>query len=408
MVGPAALPARGPGEGAAGGAPGDARACASGRCSSLQLSRRASVGASAVRRGGPRLAGERRPRSASVWRILALLRPPLPPRSSPASYAASLLPRDPLGWMSSDRRPPRRALAAGWIVLSHGSTAARSARSASPGRAPRRASSGLGLLLGGGLLGVAAALLVFLTGAARFAPTPGRPPDYLVHLAVSSRLLRLAAAAGGARSSAATPSRRWWRGSGRGPAVLISSARLRLAARAEPEHRPAGLREHLPRRRAARPGLPADALPLVRHRGAPGLELDDGRAPRLPGERARRRSTPRSTTRSRRAPTGGRAAPSARRRASRGPSCSLVGIAWLLRTRHLRESAAMRAMEPLVDARLAPGSREPPLRFWGERARRRAPLRAGRGAPPPVRGAAAATPGPSAGAPGSSPSGRPG
>src|SRR5690606_13729107 len=59
---------------------------------------------------------------------------------------------------------------------------------------------------------------------------------------------------------------------------------LLVDARAEPEHPRPRVRQHLSRRRAPGAGVPADPLPLVRHGGAPGVELGHGQPARLSGQ----------------------------------------------------------------------------------------------------------------------------
>lgn len=107
-------------------------------------------------------------------------------------YGASYLPRHPLGWVSW-LVVTASSLAAGWIVLTHLDGRSPGALGFTADRAAL-ADTGRGLLLGGVLLGGAAALLA-LTGTAVFVRDAGNAPQYVLHLLVVLTFFFLAAAA---------------------------------------------------------------------------------------------------------------------------------------------------------------------------------------------------------------------
>lgn len=107
-------------------------------------------------------------------------------------YAASFLPRHPLGW-ASWIVVAASALAAGWIVVSHldqrplGALGFPLVRQSAPEAA-------WGMILGGGLIALAAALLL-VSGTAGFRPDAGGGGEYAGHLLVTLAFFWLAAAA---------------------------------------------------------------------------------------------------------------------------------------------------------------------------------------------------------------------
>lgn len=107
-------------------------------------------------------------------------------------YAASFLPREPLGW-ASWIVTAASALAAGWIVVSHldGRPLGALGFALAP---PSGGEAGWGMLLGGALIAIATVLLL-ASGAAGFRPDAGGPPDYVGHLLVTLAFFWLAAAA---------------------------------------------------------------------------------------------------------------------------------------------------------------------------------------------------------------------
>jgi membrane protease YdiL (CAAX protease family) len=107
-------------------------------------------------------------------------------------YAASFLPREPLGW-ASWIVTAASALTAGWIVISH--LDGRPLGALGFALVPRSgAEAGWGMLLGGALIAVATALLL-LSGTAGFRPDAGGAAEYVGHLLVTLAFFWVAAAA---------------------------------------------------------------------------------------------------------------------------------------------------------------------------------------------------------------------
>lgn len=265
-----------------------------------------------------------------------------------AQIAASVLPRDPLGWVSWIGTTAS-ALVAGWIVLSHldgrplGALGFPWSRDAVRG-------TGLGLLVGGGLLG-AAALLIFLTGGARFTADAGSAGEYAAQLLVTFAFFGIAAAAEellfrGYAFQALVEGVGVW------PAVLISSAVFSWMHGQNPNITAVAFANiFLAGVLLALAYLKTRSLWFATgvHLGwnwvmatvldfpVSGLTFD----------------TPLYDAAEVGADwwTGGPFGPEA---GFAGTLVLLAGIGWLLRTRRLGESEEMRAMEPLVDARLGP------------------------------------------------------
>jgi len=262
--------------------------------------------------------------------------------------AASVLPRNPLGWVSW-LATAGSALVAGWIVLSHFDGRPLGALGFPWSRAAA-VDFGRGLVLGGGLLG-SAALLVFASGSARFVADGGTPGDYLAQLGVTLLYFGIAAAAEellfrGYAFQALVE------GIGTWPAILISSALFswmhgqnpNITALAFGNIFLAGVLLALAYLRT-RSLWYATAVHLgwnwvmasLLDFPVSGLVFD----------------TPLYDAVEEGADwwTGGSFGPEA---GAAGTIVLLAGIAWLLRTRRLRESPEMRALRPLVDARLGP------------------------------------------------------
>ncbi len=265
--------------------------------------------------------------------------------------AGSMLPRDPLGWVSWITTLAS-ALVAGWIVLSHLDGRPLGALGFPWSRDALR-DSGSGLLVGGALLG-AAALLVFLTGAARFAADTGTLREYVAQMAVTFAFFAIAAAAEellfrGYAFQALVEGIGVW------PAVLASSAVFSWLHGQNPNITPlafgniflAGVLLALAYLRTRSLWFATGVhlgwnwmMATVLDFPVSGLTFD----------------TPLYDAAEVGADwwTGGEFGPEA---GLAGTLVLLVGIAWMLRTRRFRESEEMRALRPLVDVRL--GAAEP-------------------------------------------------
>lgn len=262
--------------------------------------------------------------------------------------ASSVLPRDPLGWVSWIGTTAS-ALVAGWIALSHFDGRPLGALGFPLSRAALR-EIGLGFLFGGGLLG-ASVLLIAATGAVRVTRDAGGPGDYVAQLSITLLYFAFAAAAEELLFRG-YPFQVLVEGIGTWPAVLISSAIFswlhgqnpNITALAFGNIFLAGVLLALAYLRtrslwfatAVHLGwnwVMASALDFP----VSGLSFD----------------TPLYDVAEVGADwwTGGAFGPEA---GLAGTIVLLAGIAWLLRTGRLRESTEMRALRPLVDERLGP------------------------------------------------------
>lgn len=164
-----------------------------------------------------------------LWRILAYLALLLV-LNVLARYAASVLPRSPLGLVGY-LLSTASALVAGWIMLIRFDGRPPGALGFAWTRAAGR-EVGTGMLVGGGLIAAASALL-FATGSARFIPDVGGPVEYLGVLAWTLLFFSLAAALEEAlfRGYAFQA---LVEGIGVWPAVLITSALFSIAHAGNP------------------------------------------------------------------------------------------------------------------------------------------------------------------------------
>lgn len=264
--------------------------------------------------------------------------------------AVSVLPRDPLGWVSWIATAAS-ALVAGGIALSHldgrplGALGFPLSRTAA-------AEVGYGLLVGGVLIGVAA-LLVFVTGGARVAADAGGAGEWVTELAVTFAFFAIAAAAEelifrGYAFQALVEGLGVW------PAVLISSALFSWLHGQNPNITAiafgniflAGVLLALAYLRTRSLWF-ATAVHL-------GWNWVMASVLDFPVSGIEEFDTPLYDAMETGADwwTGGAFGPEA---GVAGTLVLLAGIAWLLRTRRLRESDEMRSLRPLVDARLGPG-----------------------------------------------------
>lgn len=264
-------------------------------------------------------------------------------------FAVSVLPRDPLGWVSWIATAAS-ALVAGGIALSHLDGRPLGALGF-PWTRAAVADVGRGLLTGGALIG-AAALLVFVTGGARFAADAGGAGEWAAELAVTFAFFAIAAAAEelifrGYAFQALVEGLGMW------PAVLVSSALFSWLHGQNPNITAiafgniflAGVLLALAYLRTRSLWF-ATAVHL-------GWNWVMASLFDFPVSGIEEFDTPLYDAVETGADwwTGGAFGPEA---GVAGTLVLLAGIGWLLRTRRLRESAEMRSLRPLVDARLGP------------------------------------------------------
>jgi uncharacterized protein len=262
-------------------------------------------------------------------------------------YTASVLPRSPLGWFNYILLTAA-GLLAGWTMLVRFDGRAPGALGFALTRAAPREIA-IGFAVGGALIAIAAALLL-ATGGARFVPDTGTPLDYVRTLAWTFAYFGLAAAY----------EEVWFRGYGFQalvqsigvwPTVVATSALFAAAHLGNPEIDAIGIANiFLAGILLAFAYLRTRSLwfPTALHAGwnwtmamalgfpVSGLVLMD---------------TPLYDAVETGADwwTGGGFGPEA---GLAGTAVLLAGIAWLLRTRAVREADEMRALRPLVDSRL--------------------------------------------------------